>query len=61
MSDLVRINSNQVVTDSRSVAEHFEKQHKNVIQTIENLKAENSALRKMFYETVNYDILLTEK
>ena len=51
MSDLVRINSNQVVTDSRSVAEHFEKQHKNVIQTIENLKAENSALRKMFYET----------
>lgn len=51
MSDLVTFDGNQVVTDSRSVAEHFEKQHKNVIQTIENLKAENSALRKMFCET----------
>ena len=51
MSDLVRINSNQVVTDSRSVAEHFGKQHKHVLEAIDNLKAENSALRKMFYET----------
>lgn len=50
MSDLVRINSNQVVTDSRSVAEHFGKQHKNVLQAIENLAAENSATKKLFYE-----------
>lgn len=51
MSDLVRINSNQVVTDSRSVAEHFEKQHKHVLEAIDNLVAENSATKNMFYET----------
>lgn len=51
MSDLVRINSNQVVTDSRSVAEHFEKQHKDVLESIRGiLAAENSATR-FFYET----------
>lgn len=37
MSDLVRINSNQVVTDSRSVAEHFEKRHDHVIRDIETI------------------------
>lgn len=51
MSDLVRINSNQVVTDSRSVAEHFEKQHKHVLEAIDNLVAENSATKNMFCET----------
>lgn len=51
MNELVRIDNQQVVTDSRSVAEHFEKQHKHVLEAIDNLKAENSALRKMFYET----------
>ena len=30
MSDLVTFDGNQVVTDSRSVAENFEKEHKNV-------------------------------
>lgn len=50
-ADLVKVENNQVVTDSRSVAEHFGKQHKNVIQTIESIKAENSALTSMFYET----------
>lgn len=51
MSDLVRINSDQVVTDSRSVAEHFEKQHKDVLESIRGiLAAENSAAR-FFYET----------
>lgn len=51
MSDLVRINSNQVVTDSRSVAEHFEKEHKNVLRAIDDLVAQNSATKNMFYET----------
>lgn len=37
MSDLVRINSNQVVTDSRSVAEHFGKRHDHVIRDIETI------------------------
>ena len=53
MSDLVRINSNQVVTDSRSVAEHFEKEHKNVLRDIKTLlegvlKIEHTP---MFYKT----------
>ena len=38
MSDLVRINSNQVVTESRSVAEHFEKRHDHVMLDIEAYK-----------------------
>lgn len=51
MKALVKVENNQIVTDSRSVAEHFGKQHKNVIQTIENIRAENSAVTQMFYET----------
>lgn len=39
------------VVSSREVAEDFGKEHKNVLQTIESLKAENSALRKMFFES----------
>lgn len=37
MDNLVTINGQQVVTSSRNVAEHFEKEHRNVIQSIENL------------------------
>lgn len=36
------------VTTSRKVAEFFEKEHKNVIQSIENLIAEKSAVKNMF-------------
>lgn len=50
---LVRIENEQIVTDSRSVAEHFGKQHKNVIRDIENIISESSILSRqnMFYET----------
>ena len=41
----------QPVVSSLQVAESFEKQHKNVIQSIENLVAENSAAKSLFYET----------
>ena len=51
MENLVKVENNQIVTDSRSVAEHFGKQHKHVLETIENIKAENSAVTSMFYET----------
>ena len=51
MNELVNVVNNQVVTDSRKVAEVFEKEHKNVIQSIENIKAENSALTTMFFES----------
>lgn len=53
MSDLVRIDSNQVVTDSRSVAEHFEKQHKHVLDAIRNLLGGMPKIGQtpMFHET----------
>lgn len=51
MSDLVTIDGQQVVTSSRNVAEHFEKRHADVLETIEKLKTENSVLTKMFFET----------
>ena len=44
MNELATIQNEQAVTSSRIVAEKFEKLHKNVIQAIENIKAENSAL-----------------
>lgn len=50
MTDLVRIDNQQVVTDSRNVAEHFEKQHKHVLEAIDNLVAQNSATKSMFLE-----------
>lgn len=41
----------QSVVSSLQIAENFNKQHKNVIQVIENIKAENSAVTEMYYET----------
>lgn len=45
-----RVDGELVVT-SRQVAEDFEKQHKHVLEAIENIKAENSAVTKMFIES----------
>lgn len=39
------------VTDSVKVAGVFDKQHKNVLKSIRNLAAQNSAATKWFYET----------
>lgn len=50
MNDLVTIYKQQLVTDSRTVAEHFGKQHKHVLEAIDNLVAENSATKNMFLE-----------
>lgn len=57
MSDLVRINSNQVVTDSRSVAEHFGKAHNHVMRDIKNLLGglSNFGHTPMFHETTYVD------
>ena len=41
----------QIVVSSREVANNFEKQHKHVLESIENIKAENSAETKMFIES----------
>ena len=49
--NLVQVLNGQVVVSSRQVAEHFEKEHRNVLQSIrEILAAENSAT-KFFQET----------
>lgn len=51
MDKLVKINDGQIVIESRKIAEHFDKQHKHVLDAIENIKAENSAVTPMFCET----------
>lgn len=45
------IENNEIVVSSRQIAENFGKMHKHVLDAIENIKAENSALTSMFYET----------
>ena len=53
METLVKIENNQIVTDSRSVAENFGKEHAKVIRSIESIISETPkmASQKMFYET----------
>ena len=51
MDKLVKVNDGQIVVESRKIAEHFDKQHKHVLDAIENIKAENSAVTPMFCET----------
>lgn len=41
----------QPVVSSLQVAENFGKQHKHVLEAIEKIRAENSAVTEMFYET----------
>lgn len=56
-TELVTVENQQVVTSSRNVADHFEKRHADVIEAIENLKAnltENS-VNKFFIKTT-YEI-----
>ncbi|GAX07179.1 antirepressor [Secundilactobacillus pentosiphilus] len=50
MNDLVIMKDKQAVTSSLQVAKTFEKQHKHVIESIDNLVAENSAAKSMFAE-----------
>ena len=50
-NSLVKIENDTIVTSSRNVAEHFGKQHKHVLEAIDDLVAENSATKNMFYET----------
>lgn len=53
MNELVIMHNKQVVTTSLRVAEVFGKDHKNVIQSIENLAAEKSAAK--FFAEATYD------
>ena len=53
MSKIINIlnQDGQLVVTSRQVAGDFEKEHKNVLQTISNLIAENSAVKNMIIES----------
>lgn len=52
MNDIILSTQNgEPVASSRQIAENFGKEHKNVIQAVQNLVAENSAAKSMFYET----------
>lgn len=52
MNEIIINNLNRKLTvSSLQVANDFEKQHKDVVRAIENLKAQNCALTKMFIET----------
>lgn len=51
MNELVTINGKQVVTSSRNVAEHFEKEHKHVLDSIRAILAAENSAAKFFHET----------
>jgi len=51
MNQLVVLNNNQAVTSSLQVSETFEKQHKHVLDSIENLTAENPAVKSFFHKS----------
>jgi len=56
MNRLVEIRNNQVVVDSKSVAENFGKSHRHVNRDIENLiQKDVSKIGHMFYETETPD------
>ena len=48
MNELVYLKNDEAVCDSLQIAEKFGKEHKNVLQSIDNLIAENSAVKIMF-------------
>lgn len=48
---LTKDENGQVVVSSREVAEKFEKEHRNILQTIRNLTAENSAVENIMIKT----------
>lgn len=55
MKDLVFISNNQVVVNSRIVAERFNKEHKHVLESIDRIvRAENSAFT--FYTRRTYKV-----
>ena len=51
MENLVKIENGWTVTDSRQVAEHFGKRHKDVLRDIEVLKADVPNFGEMFMES----------
>ena len=56
MNGLINIENKDgvLLVSSREVAERFEKQHKHVLETIENIKAENSAVTNGYFIESSY-------
>jgi len=50
-NELVTYSNDQAVTNSLLVAAKFQKEHKDVLDLIRNLKAENSAVKNLFVES----------
>lgn len=48
-------NNNQPVANSRQIAEHFGKEHRNVLRDVENLKKDMLNFEQMFFETTMPD------
>ena len=51
MEALVKVENDQIVTDSRSVAGHFGKRHNDVTEVIRKLLATEKSVTKMFHES----------
>lgn len=47
----IRSQNGQAVTDSRGVAQHFDKQHSHVLRSVDILKKDISDFGEMFFET----------
>ena len=47
----IKEENNELVVSSREVADNFGKAHRHVLDSIENIKAENSAVTSMFYKS----------
>lgn len=50
LNELVFLKNEQPVTSSLQVAENFDKDHRHILESIENLTVENSAVKNMFQE-----------
>lgn len=49
----IKIENNELLVSSRQIAEHFGKQHKDVLESIRNLTAENSATK--FFHSAEFE------
>lgn len=53
MKQLVVIQNNQIVVSSKDIAEHFGKQHKDVLENIHNILAAENSATKFYHETTH--------
>ena len=51
MNSLVQVTDGQIVVESRKIAEHFGKEHKNVMQSVREILAAEKSATKFYFET----------